>query len=91
MKILLNLFPQLIIDQYDLNMHAVDSMIHIEMRKAVWGLPQAGILANKKLRQELKPHRYHKHKNTPGLRYHKTLPISFTFFVDYFGIKYVGK
>jgi len=47
MKIPLNLFPQWIIDQYDLTKHAVDGMVHIEMRKAVWGLPQAGVLANK--------------------------------------------
>jgi hypothetical protein len=38
MKILLNLFPQWIIKQYDLNTHAVDRMVHIEMRKAVYGL-----------------------------------------------------
>ncbi len=66
-------------------------MIHIEMQKAIWGLHQAGILAIKKLRQELKPHEYHKHKNTPGLWYHKTRPISFTLVVDNFGVKYVGK
>ena len=46
MKMPLNLFPQWIIDQYGLNTHAVDGMIHIEMQKAVYGLPQAGILAN---------------------------------------------
>ena len=57
----LNLFPQWIIDQYDMKAHAVDGMIHIEMQKAIWGLPRAGILANKKLRRELKPHRYHEH------------------------------
>ena len=45
----LNLFPQWIVDQYDLNRHTVDGMVHIEMQKAVYGLPQAGILANKKL------------------------------------------
>ena len=58
MKMPLNLFPKWIIDQYDLNTHAVNGMVHIEMRKAVYGLPQAGILANKKLRRKLKPHGY---------------------------------
>jgi hypothetical protein len=66
-------------------------MIHIEMRKAVWGLPQVGILANKKLHQELEPHGYHEHKNKPGLWYHKTRPISLTLVVDDLGVKYVGK
>ena len=87
----LNLFPKWIIDQYMLNEHAIDGMIYIEMRKAVWGLPQAGILANKNLRKELEPHGYHEHENTPGLWYHKTQPISFTLVVDDFGVKYAGK
>ena len=87
----LNLFPQWIIDQYDLSTYAVDGLVHIEMRKAVYGLLQADILANKKLRCELKPHRYLEHENTPGLWYHKTRPISFTLVVDDFGVKYVGK
>jgi hypothetical protein len=91
MKIPLNLFPQWIIDQYDLNMHAVDGMVHIEMSKAEYGLPQAGILTNKKLRRELEPHGYLEHKNMPGLWYHKTRPVSFTLVVDDFGMKYVGK
>jgi len=38
MKMLLSLFPQWIIEQYELIKQAVDGMIHIEMRKAVWGL-----------------------------------------------------
>jgi hypothetical protein len=91
MKMPLNIFPQWIIDQYELHKHAVDGMVHIEMRKAVWGLPQAGILANNKLRKELAPHGYREHENTPGLWYHETRPITFTLVVDDFGVKYVGK
>jgi hypothetical protein len=91
MKMPLSIFPQWIIDQYELTKHAIDGMVHIEMQKAVWGLPQAGILAHKKLRRELEPHGYYEQKNTPGLWYHKTRPISFTLVVDDFGVKYVGK
>ena len=91
MKMPLNLFPQWTIDQYNLDKHAKDGMVHIEMRKAVYGLPQAGILANKKLRRKLEPHGYLEHENTPGLWYHKTRPVSFTLVVDDFGVKYVGK
>ena len=47
MKIPLALFPILIIKQYNLNEHALNGFVHLEMRRAVWGLPQAGILANK--------------------------------------------
>jgi hypothetical protein len=61
------------------------------MRRALWGLPQAGILANKWLRRKLAPFGYYKCINTPGLWYHVLRPISFTLVVDDFGIKYVGK
>jgi hypothetical protein len=55
------------------------------------GLPQAGILANKPLKQKLAPFGYHKCKNTPGLWYHDTKTITFTLAVDDFGVEYVDK
>jgi hypothetical protein len=61
------------------------------MRRAVWGLPQAGILANKCLRWKLAPFGYHESENTPGLWYHESRPITFTLVVDNFGVKYVCK
>jgi hypothetical protein len=44
------LFPEWIVKQYNLTQHALHGFVHLEMRRAVWGLPQAGILANKRLR-----------------------------------------
>ena len=61
------------------------------MWRAVWGLPQVGILANKCLQQKLAPFGYFESTNTPGLWYHKTRPITFTLVVDNFGVKYVNK
>jgi hypothetical protein len=61
------------------------------MRRAVWGLPQAGILANKKLHSKLALFGYFKHDNTPGLWHHESCPISFTLVIDNFGVKYVNK
>jgi hypothetical protein len=69
----------------------MNGFVYLEMRRAVWGLPQAGILANKLLRKRLRPHGYYKCANTPGLWKHVTRPISFTLVVDDFGVKYVGK
>ena len=91
MKIPLTLFPQWTSDQYDLAKHALHSFVYLEMRRAVWGLPQAGILANKLLRRRLLPHGYYKCANTPGLWKHVSRPISFTLVVDDFGVIYVGK
>ncbi len=72
MKMPINLFPPWIINQYGLNSKVVGGYIYLQMRKAVWGLPQAGILANKLLRKRLVRHGYYKCKNTPGLWKHTT-------------------
>jgi hypothetical protein len=61
------------------------------MERVIWGLPQAGILANKLLRKRLAPHGYYECINTPGLWRHEWQPITFTLVVDDFGVKYVGK
>jgi hypothetical protein len=63
----------------------------LEMQRAVWGLPQVGILANKCLRRKLAPFGYYESTNTPGLWYHESHPITFTLVVDNFGIKYENK
>ena len=46
MKMPLALFPTWIVEQYNLKELALNGYVHLEMRRAVWGLPQAGILAN---------------------------------------------
>ncbi len=46
MKILLALFLEWIKKQYNLDTHARDGFVFLEIQQAVWGLPQAGILAN---------------------------------------------
>ena len=91
MKMPISLFPPWIVKQYDLSNKVVNGFVYLQMRKAVWGLPQAGILANKLLRKRLAPHGYYECKHTPGLWKHKTRPISFTLVVDDFGIKYTRK
>ena len=88
MKIPLTLFPEWTKKQYNLDTHARDGFVFLEIRRAAWGLPQAGILANKLLRKRLAPHGYYECVNTtPGLWRHAIRPITFSFF----GIKYVGK
>ncbi len=57
----------------------------------MYGLPQAGILAQQLLEKRLNKHGYSQSKAVPGLWTHKTRPISFTLVVDDFGVKYVGK
>ena len=53
MKMPLSIFPQHIKEQYDLDNKAYQGHVWLEIRKAIYGLPQAGILANEQLRRRL--------------------------------------
>jgi hypothetical protein len=57
----------------------------------MYGLRQAGILANHLLARRIAIHGYHQTKLMPGLWYHVTRPIQFTLAVDDFGVHYVGQ
>jgi hypothetical protein len=67
MKILLLVFPARIKIQYNLDKHALNGFVYLRMERAVWGLLQAGILANKLLCKRLALHGYYECINTPGL------------------------
>ncbi len=91
MRMPLDLFPIWIQNQYNLKQFVYKGYVHLEMQRAVWGLPQAGILANKQLHWKLAPFGYFEKVNTPGLWYHVSHPILFTLVVNDFCIKYVNK
>jgi hypothetical protein len=91
MVISLASLPQETIEKYDLNELAQDGKVYIEIQKGMYGLPQAGILANKLLQRNLAKDRYRSTTHTHGLWTHDTRPISFSLVVDDFGVKYVGR
>jgi hypothetical protein len=91
MKMLLSRCPEEIVQKYNLNALDVDGWVYIEIRKGMYGLKQAGLIANQLLRNRLEPFGYYPARHTPGLWLHKTRPISFTLVVDDFAVKYVGK
>jgi hypothetical protein len=68
-----------------------DGHVYIEVQKGMYGLPQAGILANQLIARRLAIRGYHHTKFTRGLWRHVTRPIQFTLAVDDFGVQYVGK
>ena len=68
-----------------------EGYIYCEIQKGMYGLPQAGIIAQQLLEERLQKDGYHQSKTTPGLWTHETRPISFSLVVDDFGVKYVGK
>ena len=54
----------------------------------MYGLPQAGMLANKLLKHLLAKHGYYEVCHTPGYWCHTWRPIDFTLVVDDFGVGY---
>jgi hypothetical protein len=91
MKMLLARFPEEIVQKYNLNALAVDSWVYIELRKGMYSLKHAGLLANQLLQNSLAPFGYYPARHTPGLWLHHTRSISFTLVVDEFAVKYVSK
>ncbi len=63
----LSFFPKDIIDHYGLLDKVLHGYVYIEICKGMYGLPQAGILANKLLKKRLAKHGYFKQPHTPGL------------------------
>jgi hypothetical protein len=88
----INLIPDKILHEYQLY-NLVDSkgFILARIKKGMYGLPQAGMLANKPLQERLWPHGYHACEHTPGLWRHNNRPIMSTLIVDDFGTHYEGK
>jgi hypothetical protein len=91
MSLPLAIIPDEVIKKYYLTAKAVDGWVYLEIRKGMYGLKQAGLLANQLLQQRLEPYGYYPARHTPGLWLHKTKPISFTLIVDDFAVKYVSQ
>jgi hypothetical protein len=77
MKMPMRLLPDNIIEHYGLRNKALHGYVYMEIRRVMYGLPQAGILANKLLRKRLALHGYFEQPHTPGLWKHVSRPIWF--------------
>jgi len=62
--------------------------ILVEISKGIYGLPEAGKLAQERLYKHLAEHGYVPAENTTGLLSHKTRDTYFTLVVDDFGVYY---
>ena len=63
-------FPEDVIKQYNLRDKARNGAVYVECRRCVYGLPQAGILANKYLEKRLNEYGYYQSQFTNGLWTH---------------------
>jgi hypothetical protein len=91
MKFPIWMIPDEIITAYNLHDIISNGYIYVELRKAVYGLKQAGKLANDLLKKRLASNSYRPTTYTPGLWKHDTKPLAFTLVVDNFGVKYVNQ
>jgi hypothetical protein len=91
MRMLLSRFPEEIVNKYNLTALAVDGGVYIEIRKGMYGLKQADLLANQLLQKRLSPFGCYPARHTPVLWLHKTRPIDFSLIVDDFAVKYMDK
>ena len=83
----LALFPEWTCKQYTLDKHALKGSVNWEICLVIYGLPNAGRLANLRLREKLKPAGFYEVAHTPGLWEHKRRPIQFSLIVDNFSVK----
>ncbi len=86
-----NLQPNFVKAYNLINLATNNGTTYIKIQKGMYGLSLAGILAQNLLEKCLNQQSYHQSKVTPGLWKHNWRPLLFTFCVDDFGIKYVGR
>ena len=68
MKLQLHIIPQEIIDEYSLHYLVVKGgWLYLKIVKGMYGLKQAGIIANMELTKHLNKFGYHPVQHTPGL------------------------
>jgi len=90
MRVPQRLVPDEIKTRYNLTIEP-DGYIYFEIRKGMYGLKEAGIIAYKHLVKNLLPYGYAPLKHTPGIWRHKHRRTTFTLCVDDFGIKYFSR
>jgi hypothetical protein len=84
----IELIPQKIIHQYNLrDLVNEEGWAYVKIQMGIYGLPQAGIIANNLLEQQLNAKGYYHCQHTPGLWRQVLRDISFCLVVDDFGIK----
>ena len=91
MFIPLNSVSEEIIAHYKLPDFVHNGKVYMEICRRMYGLPQAGILAEKQLICFLGSYGYAPVHHTLGLWRHTWHPISFCLVVDDFSVKYIGK
>ena len=89
MRIPLKIIPQEIIDAYNLTSMINDQgWIYMRTKNGIYGLKQAGIMANQELAKNMAPFGYHPVQHTPGLWVHDSRKKIFSLVVDNLCVQY---
>ena len=88
MRVPIWMLPAAIIEQYNLEPLFNNGFVYVEIRRGMYGLPQAGRLANDQLVTKLATHGYEPCPLTHGLWRHTTRNTIFSLVVDDFGVRY---
>ena len=89
-KVHIKYIPQDIIEQYNLLDIIHNDYAYIKIKRGMYGLKQAALLAYQQLVKFLKPAGYAPIANSVGMWKHKTRGTIFCLCVDDFGIKYMN-
>jgi hypothetical protein len=92
MCIAVKCIPDRIMTEYNLKDKVHKDFVYVEIRKGMYGLPQAGKIANDRLVKHLSAHGYHQAEHTHGLFTHTSRPgLMFSLVVDDFGVQHTNK
>jgi hypothetical protein len=90
MRIPVSILPDSIMTEYKLAPLVHHDHVYVEIQKGMYGLPQAGRLANDRLIAFLAPKGYAPVPITHGLWKHNARNLMFTLVVDDFGVKFTN-
>ncbi len=91
MRISTEVIPESVMDYYKLHDKVHNGFVYVRISGGMYGLKQAGRIANDALCERLDDIGYHQCRHTPGLFVHESRPIAFSLVVDDFFVGYVGK
>ena len=92
MRIHSKYFPSEMREEYNIeSLTANDGYVYVKIKKGMYGLKQAAILAYKQLIGKLEPHGYFPVPGTSGIWAHNTRKTVFILCVDDFGIKFFNE
>ena len=92
MRLKLTDLPADITKHYNLKAKVTkDGYVYVKIRRSMYGLPQAGLMAPKLLEERLNKEGYSQSERIPVLWTHEWCPITFSLYVDDFGVKHVSK